>query len=329
MYKSRRPRISAIIPTYNRAAFLKEALKTILSQSEPPDEVIVVDDGSTDDTQAMVAKTFPEIRYLRIANSGAPVARNAGAALATGSWLWFCDSDDLWRPEYLARVRALTGAEPAPRFIFGNFRLVRDGTWDGRTKFQDAPEGFWRDLHVTRPHGDWIFPDPLYERLLDFQPVFHSTLVVERRLFETIGGYDSRFARTGSEDFEFVLRCAAHGPAGVVREALVGIRRHGGNFSGGQLKNLLGEIEILRHARMHHHAASGARATIENQISLRSRQALELAFSAGNYALVRSLSAQAKTNWTNRIKPRVKSMLAALPSRLRSPAISLLTRSAR
>ncbi|HEY4076663.1 MAG TPA: glycosyltransferase family A protein [Rhizomicrobium sp.] len=329
MYKSRRPRVSAIIPTYNRAAFLKEALEAILSQTEPPDEVIVVDDGSTDDTQTVVTQSFSEVRYLRITNSGAPVARNAGAAQASGSWLWFCDSDDLWRPEYLARVRALIGAEPTPRFVFGNFRLVHDGVWDGRTKFQDAPDGFWHDLHVVRPHGDWLFSHSLYERLLTFQPIFHSTLVVERCLFETIGGYDSRFARTGSEDFEFVLRCASHGPAGVIRDALVGIRRHYGNASAGQLNNLLGEIEILRHASLHHHAAHAILPAIECQIALRSRQALELAFTAGDYARVRSLSATTKDNWTTGIKPRVKMLLAALPPRLRSPAISLLTRSAR
>jgi glycosyltransferase involved in cell wall biosynthesis len=329
MYKSRRPRVSAIIPTYNRAALLKEALEAILSQTEPPDEVIVVDDGSTDDTQAVVTRGFPEVQYLRIANSGAPVARNAGAAQASGSWLWFCDSDDLWRPEYLARARALIGAEPAPRFIFGNFRLVHDGAWDSRTKFQDAPDGFWRDLNVVSPHGDWLFPHSLYERLLTFQPVFHSTLVVERRLFEAIGGYDSRFARTGSEDFEFVLRCAAHGPAGVVRDAFVGIRRHAGNFSAGQLNNLLGEIEILRHAGLHHHAARTAQPAIDCQISLRSKQALELAFSAGNYALVRDLSATTQDNGAIGIKPRMKMLLAALPPKLRSPAISLLTRSMR
>lgn len=329
MYKSRRLRVSAIVPTYNRAALLGETLESILSQSEPPDEVIVVDDGSTDDTQSVVRNCFPQAQYLRIANSGAPVARNAGAAQASGSWLWFCDSDDLWRPEYLARVRALIAAEPALRFVFGNFRLVRDGIWDGHAKFQDAPDGFWRDLQVVRPHGDWIFPDSLYERLLAFQPVFHSTLVVERRLFETIGGYNGRFARTGSEDFEFVLRCAAHGPIGVVREPLVGIRRHCGNFSAGQMRNLLGEIEILRHARAHHPAAHAVSQEIETQISLRSRQALELAFCAGDYALVRNLSVTAKCNWRNGLKPLAKTFLAALPHRLRSPAISLLTRSAR
>src|SRR5438874_1435672 len=137
-------RVSTIIPAYNRADFLAETLGCLFAQTEPVHEIIVVDDGSTDDTVAVVAGFGDRVRYLRI---------------------------------------------------------------------------------------------------------FHSTLLVARSLFDEIGGYDPRFARTGSEDFEFTLRCAASAPIGAVLEPLVGIRRHGGNFSGNHLRALLGEVEILRHAR--------------------------------------------------------------------------------
>ncbi|HEY4077870.1 MAG TPA: glycosyltransferase family A protein [Rhizomicrobium sp.] len=317
-------RISAIIPAYNRAGFLAETLNAIASQTEPPDEIIVVDDGSTDDTAVVVEAFSENVRYLRISNSGAPVARNIGAAQASGDWLWFCDSDDLWRPEYLARVRNLLDTQPHPKFVFGNFRLVKDGIWADRAKFDDAPPGFWDNAPSARSDS-WIIPGALYAKLLAYQPVFHSTLVVSRALFGAIGGYDPHFARTGSEDFEFVLRCAAHGPAAVVGEPLVGIRRHGDNFSTNQLRNLLGEIEILRHAKLHHEAANGLSSVIERQISLRSLQALGFAFSEGNYPLVQSLAVAARGEAMG-IKDHTKALLAALPNGIRAPAVALMAR---
>jgi glycosyltransferase involved in cell wall biosynthesis len=317
-------RISAIIPAYNRAQFLGQTLDAIASQTEPPDEIIVVDDGSTDNTAAIVAAFPANIRYIRINNSGAPVARNVGAAQASGDWLWFCDSDDLWRPEYLARVRDLLDTQPQPKFVFGNFRLVRNGAWAIRAKFDEIPPGFW-DASPHDQSESWIIPDVLYVKLLAFQPVFHSTLVVSRALFDTIGGYDPHFARTGSEDFEFVLRCAGHGPAGVIGEPLVGIRRHGDNFSTNQLRNLLGEIEILRHAKAHHDAARDLSPVIERQISLRSLQALGLAFSERNYPLVQSLAMAAKGEPMG-IKDHTKALLAALPNGIRAPAVALISR---
>ena len=139
-------RVSAIIPSYNRADFLYETISTLLAQSEPPHEIIVVDDGSTDGTAAVVAKFGAAVRYRRIENSGAPVARNVGAAMATGDWLWFCDSDDLWRPEFLSHIRAVAELAPFPQFLFGNFQLVRDGAWETVTKFATAPNGFWEAI---------------------------------------------------------------------------------------------------------------------------------------------------------------------------------------
>jgi len=325
MSNVRQRRVSAILPTFNRADFLESALNAILSQLVPPDEIIVIDDGSTDHTDAILQKFAKYIRSARIKNSGAPVARNAGDYLATGEWLWFCDSDDIWSPLYLSRVHGLLNANPQPRFVFGNFRLVREDVWDIATKFESAPPGFWGAGASPRGKKDWLVTDSLYARLLTFQPIFHSTLVVSRDLFDAIGGYNPSFARTGSEDFEFILRCAAHAPAGVIGEALVGIRRHTGNFSADQLHNLLGEIAILRYARAHHAAAAGCRAAIDDQIVRRSLQSLELAFSAGDYELVRSLTASLKPNPAG-LKPQIKMLLAAMPPAVRDPIVALATR---
>ena len=320
-------RVSAIIPAYNRADFLPETISTLLAQTSPPHEIIVVDDGSTDGTEAAVAGFGDAVRYRRIENSGAPVARNVGAAMATGDWLWFCDSDDLWRPEYLAQVRRIAGTPPHPQFIFGNFQLVRNGDWETGTKFATAPKGFWEAIASQKVEGGAIFTEPLYPHILKFQPIFHSTIVMAKSLFEAIGGYEAKFARTASEDFEFTLRCVAKAPIGMIETPLVGIRRHDGNYSANQLSNLLGEVKILQYAKAHHDVGTRYAAEIDAQIRERNAQALELAFTKGDYQGVRSLAAAVGGTRLN-FKQRLKAFLAALPAPVRTPLVALAGRAA-
>lgn len=322
MFDTARWCVSAIIPAYNRADFLPETIATLLAQSSAPHEIIVVDDGSTDGTEAAVAQFGDAVRYRRIENSGAPVARNVGAAMATGDWLWFCDSDDLWRPEFLARMQALAATAPYPKFLFGNFQLVRNGAWETATKFDTAPKGFWEAIASRKSEVGTIFTEPLYPHILKFQPIFPSTIVMTKALFDAVGGFDAKFARTASEDFEFTLRCVAEAPVGMIETSLTGVRRHGGNFSGNQLKNLLGEVKILRHAQAHHAAASRYVALIDADIRLRNLQALDLAFANGDYGLVRSLACEIGKDRLG-FKPRLKACLAALPEFLRAPFIAL------
>jgi glycosyltransferase involved in cell wall biosynthesis len=314
-------RVSAIVPSYNRADLLPQTLDQLLGQTSPPDEVIVVDDGSTDDTAAAAARFGARVRYARIENSGAPVARNVGAALATGDWLWFCDSDDLWRPQYLDRCRAVAETAPYPQFIFGDFRLVREGVWDPGGKFATAPAEFWAALPRIAAPGGAILTTPLVGALLDFQPIFHSTIMMTRSFFDHVGRYDGRFARTGSEDFEFILRCVAQAPIGVVEEPLVGIRRHPGNFSGDHRRSLLGEVDILEHARARHPAAAAHLARIDAEIVRRTLGALALAFADDDFSAVRTLARRLDPAAIDLVS-RLKILLAALPAPLRAPAVA-------
>jgi len=318
-------RVSAIIPAYNRADFLPETISTLLAQTPPPHEIIVVDDGSTDGTEAAIAKFGDAVHYRRIENSRAPAARNVGAAMATGDWLWFCDSDDLWRPEFLERMRGLAATAPYPKFLFGNFQLVRDGVWESGTKFSTAPNGFWEAIASQKTAGGAIFTEPPYPHILKFQPIFHSTIVMTKSLFEAVGGYDMKFARTASEDFEFTLRCVAAAPVGMIQAPLVGIRRHEGNYSANQLANLLGEVKILQHAKAHHTAGKRYAAEIEAQIKYRNAEALGLAFTKGDYDLVRSLASAVGKDGLD-FKQRLKAFLASLPSAIRTPLVALAER---
>src|SRR4051812_32070906 len=98
-----RPTVTVVIPTYNQARYLPSAIETALAQSEPPVEVVVVDDGSTDDTAAVLEGFAGQVTAIRTANAGVAAARNTGAREAKGDLLAFLDSDDEWREDKLAR----------------------------------------------------------------------------------------------------------------------------------------------------------------------------------------------------------------------------------
>jgi glycosyltransferase involved in cell wall biosynthesis len=291
------PGFGVIVPTFNRAAFIGETLAAILAQTLPPREVIVIDDGSTDGTASVVAG-FP-VRYHRIVNGGAPAARNAGIARARGPWLAFCDDDDVWRPGYLESFARVLATCPA-RYGFANFGLIRDGVWSG-DKFAAAPPGFF------------AAPDqPLYLKLLEFQPIFPSGFIIRRDFAEELGGYDIRFAGNPSEDFEFALRCAQSAPVAVVHEPVLGIRKHGANVSRDSLRNLVGQIAILRWAREHHDSGRRHAAALTAEIGRRCLAAADLAFCRGDTALFRSLAREVPAGLRSP-KFRVKRVIGGIP----------------
>lgn len=117
------PTVSAVVPVYNGARFLPFALHSILGQSHPISEILIVDDGSTDDLQAVLSQyrsLCPGIRCVTQDNAGAAVARNSGAALASGEFLAFLDADDLWLEDKTAAQLAALAADPALDAVFGH-----------------------------------------------------------------------------------------------------------------------------------------------------------------------------------------------------------------
>jgi glycosyltransferase involved in cell wall biosynthesis len=299
-------RISVIIPTYNRAALIGETLDSILAQTRPADEIIVVDDGSTDDTPAVIAARYPMVRLIRIANSGDMVGRNVGLRAATSDLVAFCDSDDLWRPDHLAAMARLWQLAPAVRFAYANFHLVVAGAWQEADKFAGAPAGFWDGLRplddnlaifdppmvdppmVDPPMVDRQMVDrpmvdrPMPGRLLDFQPIFPSALVCERQFMIGTGGWDEGVSRVIGCDFATALRLVEHVPSGVVRRATVGIRKHGGNISADAQKMNLGDSFVLEHVLATRPSLAPYAEAIRAKIVVRRRDAFETAFARGD-----------------------------------------------
>ncbi len=314
--------VSVLIPTYNRAELLPETLDSILSQSRPPAEVIVVDDGSTDGTRAAAARFGSRIRYHYQPNSGVCRARNLAASLASGDFLAFCDSDDLWREDKLALQMELHDRYPGLAYSFTNFTYFQDASWSAKTKLDDAPAGFFG---APLPQGDvsFVCEHSLYDQILSFQPIWPSTILIDRGRFLQMKGFDEQFGRTPSEDLEFTLRCVQEGPIGVVRLPVVGVRRHALNFSADNERNARGEILILEYALDHHHLGPSTRALIAEQIHLRRVEASYGAFRRGDFKDVVALCGGVPPQYLDR-KARLKLAIARLPAPIAGAARKLL-----
>ena len=197
------PLISCIVPVFNGERYLREALDSILAQTYRPLEVVVVDDGSTDGTAAVVASYGEQIRYLSQPNAGPAAARNLGLQAAIGEFIAFLDADDLWHPEKLARQMARFAARPKLALCVTHAR------------------NFWipeLSEEAARYRG--------HPRLAEALPGYlTSTLLARRTLFDTPGQFNAAL-RLG-EDTDWFLRAAERGVVmELVSEVLVYRRLH-------------------------------------------------------------------------------------------------------
>lgn len=309
--------VSVVIPTYNRAHLLPQTLASILEQSTLPAEVIVVDDGSTDETEVLARSFRPPVKYARTENSGVCRARNVGASLATAPWIAFCDSDDLWHPEKLDSQVRLLRAVPGLEYGFTNFRVVTD-RWSSGTKFDEAPPGYW-DLPRRSVGSDAFVVDaPLFERVLTYNPIFPSTIILSQDFFYRVGRWVEALGRTLAEDLEFTLRCVSEPPIGVLSTPLVGIRKHPGGFSADHLRTIKGEVEILRYVLREQPYARLQQAAVLDRIAKLNIGGADVCFHSGDLAGFReflNVVPHENRSWSL----RMKSLVARLPARVAEP----------
>jgi glycosyltransferase involved in cell wall biosynthesis len=140
-------KVSTIVPAYNAAGFIAEAIESVLSQLQPPMEIIVVDDGSTDDT-ARIAKGFPAVTVLSQENAGQGAARNRGVEAARGEFLSFIDADDLWTSDKLECQLAAMDADPQLKIVFGLAEEFRDSREVSARDLKPATSGRPRPAHL-------------------------------------------------------------------------------------------------------------------------------------------------------------------------------------
>jgi glycosyl transferase family 2 len=200
--------VSVVIPTFNRAHLVVDAIGSVLAQRHAELELIVVDDGSTDDTAARIAAIRDRrLRYVRGRHEGVSAARNLGVKHAAADLLAFLDSDDLWQRDKLAREVEVIARHPEVDAVFSDLEKRHgDRVYPS---FMRETAVFSRRLRgVSYPDGLVLEPREMQLCLLEEVPVKPSALVVRRAAFDRVGGFDE--AWTSSEDWEFLLRLARH-----------------------------------------------------------------------------------------------------------------------
>ncbi len=199
------PLVSVIIPTYNRANFLVEALESVFSQTYQEFEVIVVDDGSTDDTPKLI-KRFLQVKYVRQQHKGVASARNLGIKYAKGDLIAFLDSDDLWLPKKLEYQIAFFKKHPETVAVQTEEIWIRRGKRVNPKKKHKKESG-------------WIF-----HRCVELCIVSPSGIMLRKKVFKEIGLFDENFPVC--EDYEFWLRLSVRYPIYLISEPLI-IKRGG------------------------------------------------------------------------------------------------------
>jgi glycosyltransferase involved in cell wall biosynthesis len=198
-----RPSVSAIITAYNSALFLADAVASIRAQHRPPDEIVIIDDGSTDGTSGIVGSLGTDIRYAWQPNRGEASARNRGIAMAHGEFVAFLDADDVWPPDRLERLLLPLDSKRVD-IVCGKARAFSESLPEAnRTNPYQNPEGFMMSFGCS---------------------------VIRRTLFERIGGVDEGMHHC--VDLDWFLRCREQSVFILVTDDLVLFyRRHDKNMT--------------------------------------------------------------------------------------------------
>lgn len=221
------PMVSVIVPVYNGEQWIHQCLESIRAQTFTDYEIIVVDDGSTDNTPQLLAEQGTEIRSFRTENRGVSAARNKGIREARGKYVAFLDADDLWEPDRLERQIAALEAPGAPAWIYSDALAVAG----------DSGEPLYRiGQRVKMFEGNILRP----LLLNDFIPIL--TVLARKDIFNEVGLFDENMPP--SEDWDLFLRIASIYPIAFIPECLARYRIHPSNNSRKQAPDVRAERQL-------------------------------------------------------------------------------------
>jgi glycosyltransferase involved in cell wall biosynthesis len=205
------PLVSVVIPCYNQARFLGEAIESVSAQTYPRVEIIVVDDGSTDDT-AEVWALYPSVHYVRQENQGLAAARNRGLRESHGDFLVFLDADDRLLPAAVERGVYHLSNSPESAFVSGRYRYIKE---DGTVLHEYSQDPAGPDPYTSLLRGNYIG--------------MHATVTYRREVIEAEGGFNPSLA--ACEDYDLYLRIARKYPVSVHENLVAEYRQHSQNMS--------------------------------------------------------------------------------------------------
>jgi glycosyltransferase involved in cell wall biosynthesis len=184
--------VSVLVPTFNRSAYLREALESILSQSTPPEQIVVIDDGSADDTEQVVRAFGDRVEYHRQGNSGKSAALNLGLAHVRNDYVWIFDDDDIAAPNALEALYEALRSEPSAGFSYGRCDKFFE-TWPAQERILNY--AFRAECKQA-----------LNVKLMEGFFLWQGAMLVRRECYREVGPFDTRLFR--SQDYEMSLRLA-------------------------------------------------------------------------------------------------------------------------
>lgn len=284
------PTIAAVIPAYNAAGYVEDAIRSVLRQSRPPDEVVVVDDGSEDATADIAEAVAPDVRVVRAAHGGSSAARNAGAEHSRSTWIAYLDADDRWDEEKVEVFEGVVLANDPPGLIFSDFRrrdlelgVTREKTnTDIFRWLLDWPADVTELDDGLRLHS--FSPERALGALLKGYPVFPSTVMVRRDVLERAGGWDPRFTR--SQDLEVWMRMVRERGMAYLDRVLttVHVREGHGEPYDWVARQLEWDLRVLKHHVSSRAFAGPERDLIRRHLGLRTVWRGDLARKHGRWS---------------------------------------------
>lgn len=199
--------ISVVITTYNRASLLERAIESVLAQSRPANEIIVVDDGSTDETQHLIETNYSQINYIQQTNKGVSTARNTGINNTDCNWICLLDSDDSWQPDKLEKqIQALTD-NPDYLMCHTNETWYRNGQVLNQGKKHEKRGGY------------------IFQHCLPLCAISPSSVIINKQIFDDVGLFDENLP--ACEDYDMWLRICCKYPVLFLDAALT--NKYGGH----------------------------------------------------------------------------------------------------
>ncbi len=229
-------RIAVIIPAYNASLCIKETINSVLMQSKPADEIVVVDDGSTDDTSEIANKIGGNVKVVRQQNGGQGSARQHGAEITKAECLLFLDADDVLFPTALEKLCMALTANPAAALVY-------------------SPVEMWSPNDASKSHIDSIIT-PSEKNLWD--QLIHCNFIrtpgcslIRRTALAEVGGWDIDVNLRGNEDWELWLRLSEKFPFALLAEPVLKYRTQSGGFSNSRPKMFRSLLNMYRKQRYH------------------------------------------------------------------------------
>jgi len=241
-------KVSIVIPTYNSGQYISDTLESVFKQTYKNIEIILVDDGSTDNTKEVIQPYLKNIVYISQKNSGGPAKpRNVGIEHSTSNFVSFLDADDIFEPDKIEKSIELFKLKPSLGMVFNNFEKIDVESKKNRGKHIDENSSIWHlDIEQISKNMHRIKGESAFEELLKINFIGTSGVVVRKDVFKTVGDFDEAVTLGGLEDRDMWIKIAKSYDIGYVDKVMHTYYIRDGSVSRRPVESSLAKIMVIK-----------------------------------------------------------------------------------